>query len=359
MPCFCASICSIHTGYLKSIRDFKCEICHEKINIPIEGFKPNKPFKSFIEKNGHLTEEEKKAKVNLESLLEDVERFLKELEEKSSEIETFNLDQFSNIKRNIDRRRETLKMKIDEIASDLIEKVEKIEEKINQNEKKNLLVYKELDPEKEKKFVSDLFRNPQINFKTVENYGLKIKEYQNKLKEIQQKNEDIEVCRFEFDFSLTDDLFGTLKLNSKKASSTSKKNESVLTCSLHSNEIHIWNLKNNIMSKKIISDSTGIVCFKIYEKTKLILGDLDSSIKIFCLKTDKLLKTLTGHSSSVFCIKLLDNNLLASGSADFNVILWSLSKGLHIKTLSGHSDFVNCLERLPNGYIVSGINKIL
>lgn len=187
LPCFCASICSIHIGYLKEIRDYKCDICNEKIYIPVEGLKNNKPFKSFIEKNGHLTEEEKKAKINLQSLLNDVARFLNEIEEKGIEIERFNSDQFSNIKRDIERRRETLKMKIDEIASDLVEKVEKIEEKIKQSEKKNHLICKELNTEKESKFVNDMFRNPDINFKTVEAYESKVKEFQAKLKEIQQK----------------------------------------------------------------------------------------------------------------------------------------------------------------------------
>jgi WD40 repeat protein len=354
LPCFCSSICQAHIGYLKSIRDFKCDICHEKINIPVEGFKPNKPFKNFIEKNGYLTEEEKKAKINLESLLKDVSHFLNEIGEKSREIETFNFDQFSNIKRDVERRREILKMKIDEIAADLVEKIEQIEEKHKQNEKKNQIICKELDPEKEKKFVNDLFRNPDVNFKTIEQYELKVKEFQGKLKEIQQKNEDVETCKFEFDFNLTDELFGAVKISSKKAANERKKSEHLLTCSLTSNEIHIWNLKNNTLTKKVINDSNGIVCFNVHEKTKLIIGDLDSSIKIFDLKTDKILKTLTGHSSSVFCLRLLDNNLLASGSADSSVMLWNVSKGLHIKTLAGHTNFVNCLEKLPNGYLASG-----
>lgn len=354
LPCFCASICNIHIGYLKSIREFKCEICKEKINIPLEGFKSNKPFKNFIEKNGHLSDEEKRAKINLETLLNEVKEFLNEIDDKSREIEAFNFDQFTNIKRDIDRRRETLKMKIDEMASDLLEKVEKIEVKIKQNEMKNKTTCKELDPEKEKSFVKDLFRNPEIDFKSINAYEIRVKEFQTKLKEIQQKNEDVETCKFEFDFNLTTDLFGALKQSSKKTANEKNKNEQLLTCCLTSNEIHVWDLNNNTMTKKFINDSNGIVCFNVYEKTKLIIGDLDSSIKVFDLKTNKLLKTFTGHSSSVFCLRLLDNNLLASGSADNNVMLWNVNKGLHIKTLSGHTNFVNCLEKLPNGYLASG-----
>jgi hypothetical protein len=290
LPCLCSSFCKCHAD---SIEKLTCDICHEVIAKPKDGFKPNKAFKNIIDNNEYLTEEEKISKTNLEKLLDDVERFLADLEIKEQDLMLIRPVQFDDLKRDISLRREKLLDKIDQVFFGLMNKLESIQLKLTQMSKNNALTLKELSPQKEKKFLSDLFRKPHLTLNVIQDYETKLKEYQSKLLEIESVN-DNEIYTFEVDLNFTDASFGILK-------PIPKMKQHLITCSLDSNEIHILDMKTNLICKKLLGHSLGIVCLELsIDKQMVISGSLDSSIKVWDIRNGTCLNTLQGKILSFY-----------------------------------------------------------
>ena len=252
LPCLCSSFCKSHAD---SIEKLTCDICHDVIAKPKDGFKPNKAFKNIIDNNEYLTEEEKLSKTNLEKLLDDVERFVADLEIKEQDLMLIRPGQFDDLKRDISLRREKLLDKIDQVFFGLMGKLESIQLKLTQMSKNNALTLKELSPLKEKKFLSDLFRKPHLTLNVIQDYETKLKEYQTKLNEIESNN-DNEVYTFDVDLNFTDDSFGILR-------PLPQMKQHLITCSLDSNEIHVLDMKTNAICKRLNGHSLGIVCLEL------------------------------------------------------------------------------------------------
>ena len=174
-------------------------------------------------------------------------------------------------------------------------KLESIQLKLTQMSKNNALTLKELSPQKEKKFLSDLFRKPHLTFNVIQDYETKLKEYQSKLLEIESVN-DNEIYTFEVDLNFTDASFGILK-------PIPKMKQHLITCSLDSNEIHILDMKTNLICKKLLGHSLGIVCLELsIDKQMIISGSLDSSIKVWDIRNGTCLNTLQGKISSIYLV---------------------------------------------------------
>jgi hypothetical protein len=269
----------VHTATLNEIT---CETCHEVLNLSKESLKPNKILKNIIDKNGHLNEEEKKAKTKVKEFIDEVQELINKIEEKQLNIEVIHYDKFADLKRDIDLRRENLKLKIDEIYMEMIEKVEKIEKKSKPNCESGQLNVKQIDIQKEKELLNDLFRDPIVKLNEVNDLEKRIKELQNNLKSIQLKYDKEEVFRFEFDFMFTHESFGLLKTSDTTDITMSDK---LVISSEDLNEIFIYDFKANSYSKKITGHSDDVTSLIKYKNTHLISGSLDNSIKIWDIET--------------------------------------------------------------------------
>jgi len=229
----------------------------------------------------------------LEKQLDDVERFIGDLEIKEQDLILVRPSQFDDLKRDISLRREKLLDKIDQVFFDLTGKIESIQLKLTQMSKNNALTLKELNPQKEKKFLSDLFRKPHLTFNAIQDYETKLRDYQSKLNEIESNN-DNEIYTFEVDLNFTDESFGVLK-------PIPKMKQHLITCSLDSNEIHILDMKTNSISKKLLGHTLGVVCLELsIDKQLVISGSLDSSIKIWDIRSGSCLNTLQGRNLKFF-----------------------------------------------------------
>lgn len=121
----------------------------------------------------------------------------------------------------------------------------------------------------------------------------------------------------------------------------------------------MWNLNTNSIIKRLVGHTSGVRCVAIYQKSKLITGGVDKSIKIWNLLTGDVIDTLLGHTDEVWSLKLLDyssngnngSNLLASGSDDIKI--WELKSSRCLYTLKGHTWYVFCLEKLSDEYLIS------
>ncbi len=350
LPCLCSEICEYHVDDLISKNVFKinCQICEKMSIIPQKGFTPNIVVRNFIEKNGHLLDEEKELKNDLTRLIDDLEMLIDDFKLKLREFTLLHSDHFAEIRRNIDIRRETLIMKINQISQIMIARVEEKEESLM----KNIPKLNGLITNNERIKLLDIFRSPTLPVKEIEDFKnehtSKINDMITKSKILEQMKLDIQNYKFESNFTFETESFGYLDLN--------ESFQNLITCYFNSGDINIWNLNTSSIISTLSGHLDGIWCIKVYQNTKLISGSRDKTIRIWNLQSGECIRMLSGHTDEVLCLKILENDFLASGSNDESIKLWSLTNGNLINTLNGHTSWVYCLEQLPNGNLVSGSN---
>ena len=221
-PCHC-TFCKKHADELikENKNTGKCQVCKEEFDIPKQGFKENSRIKMIIEKDAHLSEEEKVLKKSIRQSPLDYERLVEEIETKEKEFEIKRYEHFSEIRRNIDLRRENLKLRIDKIAEELIDEAKVMEDiykkKIIENNKIRLSK-EEFASESEE--LIKLFRNPNMVLNALESnkvkLDFKIKDLEEKLKTFIKIRGELKNYKFEKHFEIESDFFGKLKDEDKE-----------------------------------------------------------------------------------------------------------------------------------------------
>ena len=127
LPCG-SSVCKSHLDELiekttKETNKFECELCKEKHYIPENGFAINKRFQSALDIKLNTLKlnpvyNECKKEINLaENSIEKIENLLKDPEH-------FIFEYFEELKRQVDLRRENLKLKLDNCSDEIIKSIE-------------------------------------------------------------------------------------------------------------------------------------------------------------------------------------------------------------------------------------------
>ena len=152
------NVCKGHLDELLKISSkekslFQCEICQEEHYIPKSGFKVNKMVQNGLEMQLNT--------LKLTPIFDECKTVINKAHERVAKIETleknsevFIYEYFGDIKRQVDIRREDLKMKIDKYSDEVIQSIElyqsnyiKISKQVNQistsieQSKKDLDIY--------------------------------------------------------------------------------------------------------------------------------------------------------------------------------------------------------------------------
>ena len=105
----------------------KCAECNQEFNLSDVEFITNITMEKLREEEEYLSKDERKEKKSLEKAFEKFENLYQEFIKIKDSLETECHDHFSEMRRNIDLRREELKSKIDEICLEMIEKTKRFE----------------------------------------------------------------------------------------------------------------------------------------------------------------------------------------------------------------------------------------
>ena len=127
---------------------------------------PNKFVKNMLEKEVYLSDEEKMLKNTVEELIRQLERLHADFETIQRSFEVFSDDHFSEIRRQIDLQRETLKEKIDEIALKMIDQTKANEELYKMIVRRKLAKISSTDIADAEKVLNE-FRKPKALVVTV------------------------------------------------------------------------------------------------------------------------------------------------------------------------------------------------
>ena len=219
LPCLCTSLCKDHVSNMvkkKSNLEIQCRDCRQVFIIP-NGFKENKQFKGIIDMGIYLTHEEKVLKAEMKKTLSDINEFVDQLNFKAKEFSSTHFEYFSNLKRLIDLRRESLILKIHEISDEMIKKVEHADDSFKKAANKVLSHDILFDYSQEENDLNEIFRNCDIQIDALNQQKIqntkRLAEIISKLSQFKLFEENLNKNKFEPDtFIFTSNLFGSLDI---------------------------------------------------------------------------------------------------------------------------------------------------
>ncbi|XZN92415.1 MAG: WD40 repeat domain-containing protein [Microcoleus sp.] len=108
-----------------------------------------------------------------------------------------------------------------------------------------------------------------------------------------------------------------------------------------------------------IGNVSAVAIAETPERTWIVSGSWDHTVKVWDLRTGQELRTLRGHNTSVLSVAVTpDGKKVISGSADNTIKVWDLETGQQLLNLTEHKERVNALAVTPDGKkIVSGAGK--
>jgi hypothetical protein len=109
---------------LNDIESLTCGICQDKHGVPEKGFKVNKQIQEALDIELSNLEISFALYDDYKTKLEEARKSVTEIKTLEINSESYIYEYFSNIKRQVDIRREDLKFKIDKCSDDIIQYVE-------------------------------------------------------------------------------------------------------------------------------------------------------------------------------------------------------------------------------------------
>jgi hypothetical protein len=225
LPCW-DSICREHLTDRDVVKKdkIKCNECNQEYQVKGNHFESNETLKKLIESEPFLNREKQSLKNELEMSIRNLFQFYDELIQNRTKLDLDVYNHFQEMRFQIDEQREELKVKIDEIALEMIEQTKKYEVMYLKNLKENFSSFYETKSlEIELNEMEVRFRNPNLLIESIREMQQKIEEslneIQSKLNQINQVTVDVKATN-EFKPNLSSfnsrdtSLFGSIKLDS-------------------------------------------------------------------------------------------------------------------------------------------------
>ena len=125
------TLCKEHIDKIfQSSNTFKCQFCNDEHKIPNDGFSPNYDYINALNLDLHLSDNSKEVKKILRKFKENKT----ELQKLNNNPEEYISKYFSNIMDRIELQREKLKLRVDNMSDELLEKLRTFELNLNSND---------------------------------------------------------------------------------------------------------------------------------------------------------------------------------------------------------------------------------
>ena len=388
LPCYC-TICIEHFSD-NSVKDglIKCETCEDVFVVKGIIIKENKRLKKVLEAEHHLTNQEKEAKKEIHDQIEQFQQLYEQFMNNSTNFDMICHKHFAEIQRQIDLQREELKVKIDDLAAEMMNKIKETEKIYRQNFF-DIQKIKIFDIDIERQDLENHFRDVNLTIASIQELKAKnelnLNQLQNKINNLNLMKGEMEKCDFKSNTEFNEASFGDLNLKSfKKYLISSSQDNALKMRDLNKNEcfkilnghtdvvasieiisnnqlisgsydktLKIWDLESGTLIKTLYCINEKILCLKVLSNATVAVGCY-MKIKILNIEDDVCIKTLNDHSCWIRDLITLSDGTLVSGSQDTTITFWNINNGQCLKTLYGHIDYVNCLLLLKNGQLASG-----
>ena len=342
LPCFCV-ICDehLHDGSAKHGL-IECSKCSRSFDISQTEFKTSEMAASILAKDLHLTDEEKSLKNSFQDALQQIDQLQDELKSKQSVCEVTCFDHFSEIRRQIDIRREALKAKIDEIALEMIDLTNEKEKSYHLKLSELLIDMIEINTPAE----TEVFRHPDLVISEVRQQLVKnlrhITKLKSKIANLDMYDTNVRANEFKVGREFQNESFGSLR----------RVDQKLISCS-ESGIIKVTDLETNVCMVTLPGHRQTVMCLEIIDERKFASCSDDTTVNIWDAINFVCLQTIKGHQSSVICLKSITQKaLLASGSYG-EIKIWDLDKYKFVRTLKGHSNWIREIICLSENTLAS------
>lgn len=129
------------------------------------------------------------------------------------------------------------------------------------------------------------------------------------------------------------------------------QNDLLVSSSLISNEISIWNMTTGEEVYNLAGHTDSVSTVVLLPNGYLASGSNDRTVKIWDVNSANLVRTLKGHESKVLSLAILKNGLLASLADDGQIIIWNLDKELELKSFNS-TTILQWLTVSSKGYLI-------
>jgi WD40 repeat protein len=364
------SVCKIHIEDLLrndniEKKTFKCKMCKGQHLVEEEAFILNNDLKDFLEEGDHLPEKQK----NIKELYDEFEETLNKLQKILKDPANYLHEYISDIKREVDLQREVLKSKIDEIALDIISKIDELNEesKVDIKEIENIdlskfntglvefkdysrmLYIEENRLEKNCKELSDLSKESKKILDDLEKKLLKGKtcKFERNGKKI--FNSDFGTFTYEEEIKL--EALMTLKGHDESVAYIEYLDNNELASCSNDKTVKIWDLESGECLSTLEGHSLEVNILCVLSDNRLASGSDDKTVKIWDLETYECLETMEVNSPIYSLIELTD--FLIGGLLNGSIIVWDVEQYDYIKKIKEHSDCVRSLLKLSDEYFAS------
>ena len=366
LPCQCENVCKEHL--LENRQTIKCSTCKKSFESNSIELIENAKLESNIISNLHLSKNEREAKVEIEKIFNRMQTLLDEVGKKHSEFNLMQADHFSNIRNEIDIRRECLIEesfrlnnnnnlgKIQSTSAELVEQLDLTEKSFKKNVENAIII--EINLAQEKEFLDDFFRTANISQESLlelkRSYESKRGKLENILDRFKLLEEHLRKNRFK-----TNEPFGKLISNVR----INFKNVAIITVTTFNmsdfekkeKKIDIYESNNCKKIKSLTGHVSKIHCLILFESDKLISGDDNNMILFWYLESGKCFKRIKDPHGAVFSLKILEDGRLVS--VGYNQIsIWDIHSFTCTFSLATQCKVaIKCLEQLPdNSYLLCG-----
>ena len=292
-------------------------------------------------------------------LKNEFKKLVLQFNEKLNSLARKHLENFNEIRDQINLQKTKLKLRIDDIASKMIEKVNRYENLFKNNT--NSFLINNINNAREFKEIKTLldeeFRNLRINTEKIQKLIDQYKHESSPFSEATIQMDNNYLIHFKPNINFKPELFGELCENSnEKAKMDSTSYLSLIN--FNNNNVNNTNGPSNLehtILKNNLNNSIKVPKHpKIDYNNHLISCSFDTNmeLKIWNLSTGQCIRTLKHKEKVVCCTTLSSANYLASGYGKTIKIL-NLDDGSTLLKLDNKSN-VYCLLLLLNGRLASG-----
>jgi WD40 repeat protein len=328
LPCN-ISICFEHTKS-QTNNVFNCKSCLKEHIIPQIGFVQDVDLKRQIDSDQHLTDSEKEHKHSLNALFDETCELFAEFDLKFNEFEYFNHEHFAELERQIEIRRENLKIQIDEISEEMIKLVKEKKQKFAENAQNIKIIGLKEIIEQQRNESLEKFRCLDLSIQAMCDLEVKQQNYLKELQEKLQKFVNIKTEVEKFAFASTGDLkhvyFGRII---EKLDYFVKINDF--------NVCEIWSIETNTQVKKVsLKDSEKqfeILAYEVIEKSNLLTLCSDNIFRVFDLKSGECLRTFGNSKLKSENSNLIRNKELVILVNQRGINFYNIERGCLVKHL--------------------------
>lgn len=117
--------------------------------------------------------------------------------------------------------------------------------------------------------------------------------------------------------------------------------------------LKVWDRKTGVCILTLLGHE-GEISASMHDAKYVVSGSEDHTVKVWDIQTGELVQTFEGHDGAVTCVYFEGDSIL-SGSTDMTIKMWSIRDNRCKRTLRGHLGEVYCVAYRPSqGLVVSG-----